>query len=575
MYNKHIQAAALLLLGLLNIQTLQAGPPSGPNIVLEATADGLARLDVRLNSKGLKEPVKLQLKGEGNVVVGGVTLSSEYPTDYEITGFNDEGKATFSGKGTLPPVYDTDRPITLSLPPTGEGDGLAVSLTRERLVVGVQSEKGDLSAHLDVFDPLGNHKELKFEDIRWGLSDNRYLDIRQFGYDVHLPPKNQDIIKLCPLSTEVFICLPNGNCRSQKICSDPFVQISAGGDHTCALTQSGVAVCWGNNTNGELGVATTGSCSMAVTYSSECSRRPLPVVCPAGAPCRFTQISSGQTLTAAIDVNGDAWWWGRGGVAHHKVSAVLAGSPVKFSLVAAGFGHACAISQSRSEIWCWGANGYGEAGLPARTPMDVPDYSPTRVLVPFKFRKVVAGGEHTCAIGSASTDVVCWGRDDTYINQTRGTNSTQVGQFFFQQFGGLVTINDVAASMTSTCVTFAGGSVRCWGDFGNLFNGTPPITATDGIAAGYNHLCAITSQLASCIAGNAWGQLGIGSLNGQLVSTPVKAPPPLYTQISTGDSHTCGLTPEGDAFCWGKNGSGQVGNGTSGYGERAPVKVIP
>jgi len=104
---------------------------------------------------------------------------------------------------------------------------------------------------------------------------------------------------------------------------------------------------------------------------------------------------------------------------------------------------------------------------------------------------------------------------------------------------------------------------------------TPPITATDGIAAGYNHLCAITSQLASCIAGNAWGQLGIGSLNGQLVSTPVKAPPPLYTQISTGDSHTCGLTPEGDAFCWGKNGSGQVGNGTSGYGERAPVKVIP
>ena len=119
----------------------------------------------------------------------------------------------------------------------------------------------------------------------------------------------------------------------------------------------------------------------------------------------------------------------------------------RFTQVAAGYGHACAISQGRSEIWCWGTNAYGEAGLPARTPYEVPDWAPTRVLAPIAFKKIVAGGEHTCAIGSTGVDVVCFGRDDFGVNQTKGTSYTQfpagTGQFYFQQFGGLTSILDV------------------------------------------------------------------------------------------------------------------------------------
>ena len=42
---------------------------------------------------------------------------------------------------------------------------------------------------------------------------------------------------------------------------------------------------------------------------------------------------------------------------------------------------------------------------------------------------------------------------------------------------------------------------------------------------------------------------------------PVKAPPPLYSVISAGAAHTCGVTPDGDAYCWGDNLAGQVGTG--------------
>jgi len=47
-----------------------------------------------------------------------------------------------------------------------------------------------------------------------------------------------------------------------------------------------------------------------------------------------------------------------------------------------------------------------------------------------------------------------------------------------------------------------------------------------------------------------------------------------YTALVAGGTHTCGLATDGTAYCWGYNGSGQLGDGTSGTDRLVPVAVI-
>lgn len=580
MFNLRIQAAALPLVALiLSIFALPAVAAPEPNTVLEVEGVGLSHLDVQLTPKG-SEPVRLQLKADEGHLVAGIGLPQEVGTEYEIAAYDTEGRVTHAGKGSIPPFSAIERPVRLGLPPTlekeGNAEGLIVSLSRERLVLEAfeSEEPNHFTVDLQALDVHGNPLKIDPNDIKWGLTDPTHFELLSLKerFQAKLIPKDTfpKPLRLCDVPPVVIACLPNSLCKPIRVCPDPFEKVSAGGSHTCALTKSGAAMCWGLNNEGQLGYPTTNSCNSAIGVGSHCSTRPRRVECPTGAPCRFTQIAVGHTLTVAVDTNGDAWWWGRGAPAHNKVTATLAGNPVGFTSVAAGYGHGCAISSGRSEVWCWGANAYGEAGAPL--PMiDVPSSAPVRVLVPMKFRKIVAGGEHTCGIGSSGYDIVCWGRDDE--NQTRGPNSSQIGQFFFQHFGGLTSILDVAASSNRTCVTLGlNNGVRCWGSIVNL--NVMPFGMPERLTTGFGHVCATASQQASCVGTNNWSELGTGNTMLQTSPVPVKAPPPLYANIAAGDSHTCGLTPDGEVYCWGSNISGQVGTGAATYSVKEPAKVL-
>src|SRR5438093_11395050 len=79
-----------------------------------------------------------------------------------------------------------------------------------------------------------------------------------------------------------------------------------------------------------------------------------------------------------------------------------------------------------------------------------------------------------------------------------------------------------------------------------------------------DHTCAVTTVGASyCWGFNSAGQLGDGTTDRK--STPVLVIMPAgvrFAAVSAGGDHTCGLTPSGAAYCWGRNEAGQLGDGT-------------
>jgi len=87
------------------------------------------------------------------------------------------------------------------------------------------------------------------------------------------------------------------------------------------------------------------------------------------------------------------------------------------------------------------------------------------------------------------------------------------------------------------------------------------------IAAGSGHTCAVLStRELFCWGANAHGQLGNG--NNLDSASPVKINVANVSAVATGGrpddkglAHTCALVADGGLFCWGANGSGQLGTG--------------
>src|SRR5436189_235782 len=109
------------------------------------------------------------------------------------------------------------------------------------------------------------------------------------------------------------------------------------------------------------------------------------------------------------------------------------------------------------------------------------------------------------------------------------------------------------------------------------FNINPPLiftTIAAGGAAAGSHTCGVTTAGAIyCWGSNSRGQIGDNSGTDQHAPALVQAPVGVTFQaISAGGQHTCAVTTTGDAYCWGRNEFGRLGDGT-GTDRRTPVLV--
>jgi len=363
-----------------------------------------------------------------------------------------------------------------------------------------------------------------------------------------------------------------------KVVWDDWKMVSAGGDHSCAVTVSGKVYCWGSNASGQLGSAGGDALRpRAVDFSNT----------PGGAPT-FISVSAGEDHTCGVTGwnAGPIYCWGS------NIGATPTALPLGlvFTQVSVGNFEACAVTPL-GYAYCWNLGG-------SPSVVSTAPYSTT-------FNSISVGFDHKCAVAKYSLKAYCWGAND--VGQL-GVNSfrskSQPTEVLSPDLNNLFTAwpwANVDAGKQFSCgvqlpvaTPFGpiGGGAHCWGtggrgQIGNTFRvGSPhtepvldpPGAALDMISAGGQHACAI--EVLNNGHGDAWcwgdntnSQLGDPAAPASLDFPTRVSGARVYKQISAGRDHTCalsqytraaniaGATPGSAVIqCWGLGNHGQLGN---------------
>ena len=296
------------------------------------------------------------------------------------------------------------------------------------------------------------------------------------------------------------------------------IAIATGKRHSCALREDGTITCWGRDN--ELGLF--GGTESEFQETDQHGTFPVPA--------QVTDITDAVAITTGEE-------------------------------------HSCALHQN-GEISCWGYNlwgrlGNGQSGAEeSDTPIEVAGISNAKDIA------AAAGGDQTCVL-LKSGSISCWGYYTRFRIDQRSASIERI-----VEIDGISNAIDIAVGWFHACALHETGTISCWGvDDPVEVEG---ITDAVAVATGSDHSCALHENgTISCWGDNGEGQLGDGTGGefGDKSLVPVRVNGISdAAAVAAGSGHSCALHENGTISCWGKNSSGQLGNGTN-ENSVVPVQV--
>jgi len=360
------------------------------------------------------------------------------------------------------------------------------------------------------------------------------------------------------------------------------VSVSVGWSHSCALMVGGTAECWGTNLAGNLGDGTTNDSLVPVSVSGFSG---------ASAATAAMSVSAGSGQTCALTADGDLQCWGDGLPEANPGDGSLSSSLVPVPISAfdgssaatrvAGIaeGRTLALSPPSAPLRVTTSNA-------TSTTLDVawvaPISSGSTAISDYEieYRKVGAVTWSTVSHAASTatfSEVTGLDSDSPYEFRVAAVNTDGTGPWSARE-------TTLGVGSTHTCVVIGDGTIQCWGDnaSGQLGNNTTidssvPVLV-DGIYGATTDTTAVTvstGQAATCSlmadgTVKCWGENGVGQLgNGSTTSSSVPVlvsgitgltPETTAVQVSVGRYHMCALMADGTLLCWGDNGNGQLGD---------------
>ena len=354
----------------------------------------------------------------------------------------------------------------------------------------------------------------------------------------------------------------NINPTPQKVDTLPtgVKAISAVNSHTCAINSNGRTQCWGLNDTGQLGTR------VPVNEAHAPINTDLPIgsstILSQGNDSAFScaATNSAQITTSQLDATANTVSLTNVG---HSASSFNT-----IDLSSRGITSNCASTLDSRALCNFTYDGTSSRGDGA---ISVTDNHNKTTIFPFHIKK--------------SGKAVCWGYnrfgqlgDDSTTNRNIPVDVHGIDQAVIQ----------VVTGRYHSCALLKNHSVMCWGDntYGQLGNRIHQVFTRAiyvdafrslgdvvSLSAGNDHTCALLySGKVKCWGKNDSGQLGDGSIISRDEPVNVHALPTTVTALTSGNNHTCALLKTGRMKCWGNNDSGQLGDSTQ-TSRNKPVDV--